>query len=170
MIFLTPATPSDLDFVLAAEAPAENSEFIVPWTGPQHLKAMEDPDCAHLLIRKRVDAERLGFLMLFGISSPHRSIEFRRIVVIRKGVGIGRATLKAVKHLAFVDMNAHRLWLDVKSRNSRARHLYKSEGFSEEGVMRECILDASGEFESLMLMSMLRNEYQDSLDRDRSVL
>jgi len=108
MIFLTPATPSDLDFVLAAEAPAENSEFIVPWTGSQHLKAMEDPDCAHLLIRKGVDAERLGFLMLFGISSPHRSIEFRRIVVIRKGVGIGRATLKAVKHLAFVDMNAHR--------------------------------------------------------------
>jgi len=55
--------------------------------------------------------------------------------------------------------NAHRLWLDVKSKNARARHLYQSEGFVEEGVMRECLLE-DGHFESLVLMSMLRQEFE----------
>jgi RimJ/RimL family protein N-acetyltransferase len=40
--------------------------------------------------------------------------------------------------MAFRDLGAHRFWLDVKSANVRALTLYRSEGFVEEGRLREC--------------------------------
>jgi RimJ/RimL family protein N-acetyltransferase len=159
MIVLTPSTQVDADFIMAAEADVQTSGFIVPWARERHLDAMKDPDCEHLIIRQSEAGDRLGFVMLFGVSSRDRAIEFRRIVSVKKGAGIGRATLRAVKALAFGRLNAHRLWLDVKSKNQRARHLYQSEGFVEEGVMRECLLECDG-FESLVLMSILRQEHE----------
>ncbi|PZO38752.1 MAG: hypothetical protein DCF17_14225 [Shackletoniella antarctica] len=54
------------------------------------------------------------------------------------------------KRLVFDTLKAHRLWLDVKSKNSRARYLYRSEGFVEEGFMRECLFEEV-ERESLVL-------------------
>jgi RimJ/RimL family protein N-acetyltransferase len=117
------------------------------------------PHDADFIVTAPGTGERLGFALLFGAASRDLSIELRRIVVTRQDGGIGRATLRAVKDQAFGPLAAHRLWLDVKSRNTRARHLYQSEGFVEEGVLRECVLEDYG-FESLLLMSMLRSEYE----------
>jgi RimJ/RimL family protein N-acetyltransferase len=159
MIVLTPSTPDDVDFIVIAESHVDTSKFIIPWARERHLDAMNDPDCAHLIIRQSESGDRLGFVMLFGVASRDRAIEFRRIVSVTKGAGIGRAALRAVKTLAFGPLNAHRLWLDVKCKNRPARHLYQSEGFVEEGVMRECLLEGD-EFESLVLMSILRKEHE----------
>jgi diamine N-acetyltransferase len=159
MIVLTPSTHVDADFIVAAESDIETSMFIIPWARERHLDAMKDSDCAHLIIRQSEAGDRLGFVMLFGVASRDRAIEFRRIVSITKGAGIGRATLRAVKALAFDRLDAHRLWLDVKSKNQRARHLYQSEVFVEEGMMRECLLERDG-FESLVLMSILKKEHE----------
>ena len=98
-------------------------------------------------------------VLLLGLTSPHGSLEFRRVVVTAKGRGLGRAAVRAVKHFAFVEQKAHRLWLDVKAFNARARHLYTSEGFVEEGVLRECLRSDSG-FDSLVVLSMLAPEYR----------
>ena len=87
------------------------------------------------------------------------SIEFRRIVVVRKGRGFGRSIVRAVKELCFNELQAHRLWLDVKAHNDRARSLYKSENFSEEGLLRECIRGPLG-FESLVVMALLHHELE----------
>ncbi len=56
------------------------------------------------------------------------SIEFMRIVVTDKGKGYGRATVSTVKRHAFDDLSAHRLWLDVKAHNTRARAVYEKAG------------------------------------------
>lgn len=154
LISLTPTSHNDISLVVASEADDDTSPFIIPWTAERHLAAISDPDCSHLSVHHTTTGEWLGFVLLFGLGSPHRAIELRRIVCAKKGRGIGRATVRAVVHLVFGLLHAHRLWLDVKSTNSRARHLYLSEGFSEEGIMRECLLGQNG-FESLVLMSML---------------
>jgi RimJ/RimL family protein N-acetyltransferase len=159
MITLSPTTEADIDFVLAAESHPDNSAYIIPWTRERHLEAIIDDDCAHRIIRQSDTGDRLGFLMLFGLASRDKAIEFRRIVIVNQGRGVGRASLRAVKAYAFNKLNAHRLWLDVKSKNVRARHLYQSEGFVEEGVMRECLFE-DGQFESLVLMSVLRQEFE----------
>jgi RimJ/RimL family protein N-acetyltransferase len=59
----------------------------------------------------------------------------------------------------FDELSAHRIWLDVFPHNSRARHIYRSVGFVEEGVLRECVKHGDI-YRSLVLMSMLESEYK----------
>ncbi len=151
-IELLPSTTSDLDFALEAERDAENAPFILAWQPERHLAALDDPDQAHRTAW--LGEHRVGFILLAGLASPNRCVEFRRILVTRKGAGIGRQLVQAVKRLAFDEYRAHRLWLDVKEDNQRARRLYRSEGFTEEGTLRECLLGPVG-FESLVVMALL---------------
>ncbi|CAN5163243.1 hypothetical protein BH18ACI2_BH18ACI2_29430 [soil metagenome] len=96
-----------------------------------------------------------------GLADANQSLEFRRIVVTEKNKGFGKEALRLVKQMVFEELGAHRLWLDVKEYNTRAKHVYELEGFMVEGVLRECIRAESG-FESLVVMSMLRGEYEDA--------
>ena len=153
-------TESDLDAVLPLEQDAENRLCIIPWQREQHRAACSHPDLAHLIIETRQASRMIGFLLLAGRESPHQSIEFRRIVIADKGKGYGKEALKLVKQLVFGQWKAHRLWLDVFDDNHRARHVYASEGFIEEGVLRECV-SVEGRFESLVVMSLLAQEYFD---------
>jgi diamine N-acetyltransferase len=157
---LRPATPADLDFIVATET--ANVPFIGTWTHEQHLAAQAAPDSAELIIEDAASGQAVGYMILGEINSPHDGLEFRRVAVTAKGKGYGRAALQLLKTLAFGRLNAHRLWLDVKDFNTRARTLYKSEGFSEEGVLRDCLKTADG-YESLVVMSLLRSEYDGQL-------
>jgi RimJ/RimL family protein N-acetyltransferase len=94
-----------------------------------------------------------------GIENKNHSIEFRRIAVVDRGKGYGREALRLVKKICFEKLKAHRLWLDVRFNNHRAQRLYKSEGFVEEGMLRECILFKDS-YVSLIVMSMLVDEYR----------
>lgn len=156
-IQLRRTTQDDLDFVLNAEQSAENRPFVSEWTRNEHLAALASKDLAHLIIERIPDNRSIGYIILAGLADANKSIEFRRIVVTEKNKGHGREALRLVKQLAFEKLGAHRLWLDVKEHNHRARHVYESEGFVVEGVMPEC-RKAEGGFESLVLMSILKTE------------
>ena len=151
---------NDLDFVLSAEQSAENRPFVSVWLRAQHLDAVTSADVLHLIIENTADRSRVGYVILAGLADTNQNLELRRIVVTDKGKGYGKEALRLVKRLAFEELKAHRLWLDVKEHNLRARHLYESEGFVAEGVLRECIKAEVG-FESLVVMSMLYGEYHD---------
>lgn len=148
----------DLDFVLSAEHSAEHQAFVSMWTRDQHLAALASDDIAHLIIERVADSNPVGYILLAGLANVHQSIEFRRIVVTDKNKGYGKEALRLIKKVAFEERGAHRLWLDVKEHNVRARHVYEGEGFVVEGVIRECVRVKEG-FESLVLMSILRTEY-----------
>ena len=156
IVRLSTTTDADLDFVVKAESEPDTSPFIIPWPRHRHALALGDPDIAHRIAEGEAQ-NPVGFIILDGLTNPDSSIEFRRIVAVRKGKGYGRSIVRAVKELAFNELRAHRLWLDVKAHNARARALYKSEGFSEEGLLRECIRGPVG-FESLVVMALLRHE------------
>jgi RimJ/RimL family protein N-acetyltransferase len=157
-IRLLRTTQDDLDFVLSAEQSAENRSFVSVWEREQHLGALTSKDLSHLIIENITDDSRVGYIILAGLADANQSIEFRRIVVTEKGKGYGKEALRLVKQMAFQELKAHRLWLDVKEHNVRARHVYEWEGFVAEGVLRDCI-KAEGGFESLVVMSMLCGEY-----------
>jgi diamine N-acetyltransferase len=91
---------------------------------------------------------------LTSIKEPNRCVELRRIVIARPGHGLGRAALTLVLDHAFGELRAHRVWLDVKRDNARARHLYAALGFVEEGVLRDALRVGDG-YESLVLMAKL---------------
>ena len=120
------------------------------------MSALSDPDIEHLVAE--VENLPVGFVILAGLTGAHDSIEFRKIVIGCKGKGDGRATVQAVMKLALETVGAHRLWLDVKDDNVRARNLYESLGFRIEGRLRECYR-VDDRYESLFVMAMLSGEY-----------
>jgi diamine N-acetyltransferase len=155
---LRPTMTSDLEFVLSLERDPENLPYITPWEKIQHEAAIRFPDFRHFIVEGGADLSAVGFVILIGCRSPQQSLELKRMVVQAKGSGFGRAALRVAKKIAFDDLNAHRFWLDVKKRNTRAQALYDSEGFVLEGELREAVKTDDG-FDSLIVMSMLRQEF-----------
>ena len=156
---LRPTMQSDLDFVLTLEQDRENLPFITPWERMQHEAAIRFPDFRHFIIEGGAGLDAAGFLILIGCRSQNQSLELKRMVVQHKGEGYGRAALRIAKKIAFDDLGAHRLWLDVKGLNTRAKLLYDSEGFVIEGRLRDAVR-VSGGYDSLIVMSMLKPEFE----------
>ena len=155
---LRPTMSSDLEYVLSLEQDTENLAFITPWERTQHEAAIRFPDFRHFIIEGGDGLDAVGFLILIGCRSRHQSLELKRMVVLSKGSGFGRAALRVAKKVAFDDLGAHRFWLDVKALNTRAKALYDSEGFVVEGTLRDSVR-VEGGFDSLIVMSMLRPEF-----------
>jgi diamine N-acetyltransferase len=155
---LRPTMLSDLDWVASVEMDPANLPFITPWERTQHEGAIRFPDARHFIVESGEASERAGFVILQGCRNPNRSVELKRIVLQPKGRGLGRACVRALKRMAFADLRAHRFWLDVKALNTRALALYVSEGFTEEGRLRESVRAGDG-WDSLIVLSMLDREY-----------
>jgi RimJ/RimL family protein N-acetyltransferase len=164
---LRPTMLSDLDFVAGVEQDPHNLPFITPWDRSHHEGAVRFPDFRHFIVEAGEHGSRDGFVILQGCRSPHKSVELKRLVLQSKGRGLGRQCVRLLKRMAFRDLHAHRFWLDVKSLNQRAMKLYASEGFVEEGRLRESVrvsvssehLAADG-YDTLIVMSLLDREYQ----------
>ena len=162
-IRLRPTMLTDLDYVQSVETDMHNLPFITPWERTQHEGAVRFPDFRHFIIEAGAEYANAGFVILQGCRNPNRSVELKRIVLQPKGQGLGRACVRLLKQMAFRDLKAHRFWLDVKSLNKRALGLYASEGFVEEGRLRESVRllgENTDGYDSLVVMSMLDREYQ----------
>ncbi|MDP3083904.1 MAG: N-acetyltransferase [Rubrivivax sp.] len=168
---LRPTMLSDLEFVTSVEHDARNLPFITPWERTQHEGALRIPDFRHFIVEAGADGERSGFIIVQGCRNQHRSVELKRIVLQDKRRGIGRTCVRLLKRMAFRDLGAHRFWLDVKGLNLPAQTLYRSEGFIEEGRLRESVRvtlpgwggddgDGAAGYDSLIVMSLLDREYQ----------
>jgi RimJ/RimL family protein N-acetyltransferase len=160
---LRPTMLSDLEFVSSVEADPHNLPFITPWERTQHEGALRFPDFRHFIIEAGADGHRDGYVILQGCRNPHKSVELKRLVLQTKGRGAGRRCVRLLKQMAFRDLHAHRFWLDVKQLNTRALALYASEGFVEEGRLRESVRirsEGADGYDSLVVMGLLDREYQ----------
>ena len=155
-VILRATRPDELDSVLAMEAAASAAPFIVRWSVSEHQAALADPDQDHIAIEE--DGRLVGFILLAGLRNPNHAVELRRIVMSEPGRGLGSRALALAIEYAFGRLDAHRLWLDVKVRNDRARRVYERAGFTREGVLRDAIL-TDGTYESLIVMSILKSEH-----------
>lgn len=159
IVELRPSAERDLLFVLQTEQDPEARPYVSQWSQQEHSRTLQNPDYAHLIVETVTDARPVGYVILQDIASPDRSLQFRRIVISERGKGYSKEVIKLVMRLAFEQLGMHRLWLDVKSHNERARKIYRASGFIEEGTLRECF--KTGDiFESLVIMSVLRQEYE----------
>jgi diamine N-acetyltransferase len=161
---LRPTMLSDLDFVASVEDDPANRPFITPWERVQHEGAVRFPDFRHFIVEAGEGYPSAGFVILQGCRNPNASVELKRIVLQPKGLGYGRACVRLLVQMAFRDLGAHRFWLDVRSTNVRALALYRSEGFVEEGLLRESVRSGSG-YDSLVVLSLLKDEYEAAVAR-----
>jgi diamine N-acetyltransferase len=153
---LRAAGTADLDLVLAAEADPDAAPYIIRWSRERHAEALADPDQAQMIVE--ADDGPIGFVLLAGLAGGHRNVELRRIVIAPRGRGLGRRALALVLDHAFGTLGAHRVWLDVKVHNERARRAYAAAGFVDEGILRDALL-TDGVFESLAVMSVIEQDW-----------
>ena len=158
-VAVRPTTVEDVDFVLEAERHPQNAPFIREWSREQHCSAIGDDSIAHWILEAGPNGRRVGYVILLGIGNPDGSVEFKRIAITEKGKQFGRNAVRIIKKIAFEQLGAHRVWLEVVERNARAKHVYETEGFVCEGVHREAARIMGG-YESLVVMSMLASEYK----------
>jgi len=150
------ATVADIPAIMSLEGNPVARQFVGQWSEDRHRATLTGSDGRYYVNEDggAIDA----YVILRGLSEDSRSIELKRVVVAAPGQGLGRRILTEVIRIAFRELGAHRLFLDVFEDNDRARHLYESLGFKYEGVMRQAA-HRDGRWFDLHLMSMLESEY-----------
>jgi diamine N-acetyltransferase len=156
MITLQKTMPADLAIVMEMENHAENRDFVTQNSLEKHLSIINNADEEHLKVIGN-EGKMIGYVILVGLENPNKIIELRRLVITEKGKGYGRETLRLIKQYCFSLLKCHRLFLDVVEDNLRAQHLYFSEGFELEGLMREAHKTKDG-YKNLLLLSVLEHE------------
>lgn len=152
------ATLDDIPAILALERTPMAREFVGQWSEDRHHATLAGGDARYFVSETEWN-EVQAYAILRGINENSRAIELKRIVVAVPERGLGRRMLKELMRIAFRELGAHRLYLDVYEDNSRARHLYESLGFQYEGLMREAARREDS-WCNLCLMSMLESEYK----------
>ena len=157
---LRPTMLSDLDFVQSVEDDPANRPFITPWERTQHEGAIRFPDFRHFIVEAGEGWPSAGFVILQGCRNPHGAVELKRIVLQPKGLGYGRALRAAARR-------------DGVSRPRRAPLLARRQGAQRARPGASTATKASSRragcatacaaatgYESLIVMSMLRDEHE----------
>lgn len=109
--------------------------------------------------------EYLGTVSLKNISHEDNNAEYA-IILRSKAMGTGAAKVASRKilEIAFKELNLHKVYLYVKSSNLRARKFYEKFGFQCEGIFRDHVKTRDGQYEDLLWMSVLENEFTEMED------
>ena len=100
----------------------------------------------------------IGYIRITNIDYIHRSMCVGGDIAKEyRGKGYAKEMYKLIFDLAFNKLNMHRVWLLVLEDNARARNLYKTMGFIEEGIQRESVYK-DGVYKNYISMSLLKNE------------
>lgn len=130
MLKLEKALRGDLAIFTALEKEPDTRKFIFPYDLEIHAQKLADPDLIYLRIL--VDKNLEGFIIL-ALEPDGFSVEFKRIVVATKGIGIGQLAIVAMEEFCRVDLGRSRIWLDVFEYNHRGRHIYEKLGYRRFG-------------------------------------
>lgn len=123
-----------------------------------------------LAICKGIDECHIGNVYLLGVDPVQRTAEFHIFIGERseRGKGYGaNATLLCLKH-GFMDMNLHRIELNVLTTNRRAIGMYEGCGFTHEGTGREAVFK-NGKYLDVCRMAILADEFSSRLIDERAV-
>jgi RimJ/RimL family protein N-acetyltransferase len=156
---VAPASPADVDAIMAIESDPAYAGLVGQWPREQHLAEMTLPSSRYFVLR-RDDAQIAGFALVQRLHDPDRKAHLKRIAVREAGSGAGTILLKAVLDWVYANTEINRLDLDVFVGNDRARRCYEKAGLRVEGVLRDYHRHADGSFSSQWLMSILRSDWE----------
>ncbi len=102
----------------------------------------------------------IGLITLADINNISRSAELHIMIGKEEncGKGIGSFAIKEMLNHAFLDLNLHRVELQVLEYNDRAKKAYQKIGFKYEGTRREACFK-KGKYINLEIMSILKDEF-----------
>ena len=80
------------------------------------------------------------------------------------GKGYGSEVMRLLLRHGFETLNLNRIFLHVDETNARGIHVYEKVGFVHEGRLRQAVY-SNGKYEDLLVMSVLRPEWEKTLKR-----
>lgn len=108
--------------------------------------------------------DKIGLICLTDIDFINRSISVGgHILEDFSSKGHGKKMYEIIFKICFNIWNMNRVWLKVLKKNQKAINLYQKMSFIVEGVMRQAIFK-DGKYEDYFLMSILQEEYNNSLN------
>ncbi len=140
-----------------------DTDFARPVSADSLAARESDADASHVSFRIRTvaDDRLVGFCALFNIEWNNRSATLAIGIgkAEDRGKGFGAEALQLLLRYAFMELNLHRLSLDVISYNEPAIRAYRRAGFKEEGRMREAVYREGKRYDRL-IMGLLKSEWQ----------
>lgn len=104
----------------------DTNSFINSYSLEEHKLQFEKLDIIYKTIV--ADEEIIGFILL-RLDDDGESVEFRRIVIDKKGKGYGKEAVKWLDNICIKELERKRIWLDVYDFNKRGIHIYESCGY-----------------------------------------
>lgn len=148
----------DVPALMAIERLEGYDRLVGRWEADRHMAELADPGTRYFALR---DAERLaGFAIMLTQDAANRRAHLKRIAVADPGRGAGAVLLAGLVDTLFAETEFNRLDLDLYPENERARRAYEKAGFAVEGRMREHHREADGSYRDVLLMSILRRDWE----------
>lgn len=157
-ISIRKADDADIAFIMEVERLPGYAERVGSHNAAVHRQKMRLPHYRYVI--GEIDREAFGFAVIKQEDDGKGIANLNRIAVWQTGKGIGTGFVLSLADLVFSDPQIERLWLDVLPDNAVARHVYTKIGFVEEGLMRSALRFPDGKRADLLLMSLLRHEWQ----------
>ena len=159
VVVVRPADVPDVEAIMGLERRPGFAAFVGRSDAADHRAMLADPRFAYRL-GLSADGEAVAFAILSGLGDPNGNLYLKRIAAVRPGEGVGTAFLARVLDEAFGDLGAWRFHLDCFESNRRAQAAYRKLGFSRDGVLRQAWLRPDGTRADLVLMALLKPEWQ----------
>jgi UDP-4-amino-4,6-dideoxy-N-acetyl-beta-L-altrosamine N-acetyltransferase len=134
-----------------------------PGSAESHRRWFEgvrlDPDRCGWIIT--ASDQPVGFLMLSGISGPHRRAEWGWYIgeVAFRGRGAGRAAQALGLDRAFGEHAIEKVWSEVLADNEVALKAQAAAGFRREGYLRRHVYK-DGHAHDVVVLGVLKEEWQ----------
>lgn len=117
-------------------------------------------DGEHFIIMHSLKDTAIGYVSIINIDFDNFSADCMIEIgdAAHWGKSYGSMAMEVIMEYVFKELNLNRLGLQVFDFNERALKMYERLGFKKEGRRREAIWRL-GDYFDIILMSMLRNEY-----------
>lgn len=155
---LEPATPDDIPAIMAIERNPAYELFIGNFEAEEHAARMASDNDHYFVWREA--GQVLAFAILSKLAEPHGVVLLKRLGAAETDTGLSRRMMPILIDQVFERFGANRFELDVAVLNPRATHVYRREGFVQEGTVREVYRHWDGAYHSSHLFSMLRREWE----------
>jgi len=112
--------------------------------------------------------EMIGYLSVINIDWRNRKAQWGGIIIGRKDLwnkGYARDAARLMLEYIFLEMGLHRFYGHWLESHSISIKMGERLGFKREGILRDNVFK-NGKFHNLVVMSLLKDEYEETLEMD----